>query len=46
MSTKYLSFCIENLIRKNTDIYIYPINENDWKDVGQWSQFREISKNF
>jgi len=37
---------IENLIRKNTDIYIYPINENDWKDVGQWSQFREISKNF
>jgi len=37
---------MENLIKKNIDIYVYPINEDDWKDVGQWSQFREISKNF
>lgn len=37
---------IDDLSKNNIPINVYPINDQDWKDVGQWSEFKEVIKNF
>ena len=32
---------ISDLLKKNHNISIYPINDNQWVDVGQWEEYRK-----
>jgi len=32
---------IETLIRQNRKVLTYPVNENDYIDIGQWKEYRE-----
>lgn len=33
---------LNNLIKKNKKIKIFPISENSWKDVGQWEEYNKL----
>ena len=35
---------LEELRIKNMNIGVYPITENDWVDVGQWSEYHKAIK--
>ena len=35
---------INKLIKKKLNIGLYPITDNSWIDVGQWSEYKKFKK--
>ena len=32
---------IKNLIKKDKKVFTYPVNENDYIDIGQWEEYKK-----
>lgn len=35
---------IEDVKKRNGKVGVYPVSENSWKDIGEWSKYNEILK--
>ena len=42
----HMTHLIEKLIQENHIVMTYPVNENDYKDVGQWEEYNKNIKNW
>ena len=40
-----LTDLLKNLIENSFRVGVYPINEDQWTDVGQWDEFKKALKN-
>ena len=38
-----MNFLIEKMIKKKKKIGVYPVDENDWQDFGNWQDFNKFN---